>query len=150
MKKQRHNAIIAIITKKDIETQEELTDELRNLGYIATQSTISRDIKELKIVKVASDGNRYKYAMKSQDSADTGAKYHNILVETVTSVDYAQNLLVIKTFPGMANALAVCIDTLEHPHIVGSVAGDDTILIVVKDNELASATERELKNVFKR
>ena len=140
MKKQRQNAIIAIITKKDIETQEELTDELRNLGYIATQSTISRDIKELKIVKVASDGNRYKYAMKSQDSADTGAKYHNILVETVTSVDYAQNLLVIKTFPGMANAACAAIDSICRGDIVGSIAGDDTIIAVLHTTEEAKST----------
>ncbi len=144
MKKERQNAIIAIITKKDIETQEALTEELQKLGYYVTQSTISRDIKELKIIKVSSEKNRYKYSVRSQETRENGAKYHNILIETVTSVNYAQNLLVVKTYPGMANAAAAAIDSICRNEIVGSIAGDDTIIAVLHTTEEAAETCRKL------
>lgn len=140
MKKARQNAIIAIITKKNIETQEELTEELHKLGYAVTQSTVSRDIKELKIVKIASDGDRYKYSIKPAETGESGAKYHNILLETVTEVNYAQNLLVVKTYSGMANAAAAAIDSICRDEIIGSIAGDDTIIAVLHTTEEAEKT----------
>ena len=140
LKKDRQNAILAIISKKAIETQEELTEELRKHGYIATQSTISRDIKELKIVKIAVDNEHYKYAIKTSDPGENKAKYRNILVETVTSVESAQNLLVIHTYPGMANAAAAAIDSVFRHEILGSIAGDDTIIAVLHTTEEAGAT----------
>lgn len=144
MKKERQNAIIALISKKDIETQEELTEELQKLGYLATQSTVSRDIKELRIVKVASDKNKYKYSVKTTDISDATAKYHNILMETVTAVDCAQNLLVVKTYPGMANAAAAAIDSICKHEIVGSIAGDDTIIAVLHTTEEAKDTCKKI------
>lgn len=140
MKKERQNAIISIITKKDIETQEELTAELQKLGYAVTQSTVSRDIKELKIVKQAVDGERYKYSVKSAETGETKAKYHNILMETVTAVNFAQNLLVVKTYSGMANAAAAAIDSICRHEIIGSIAGDDTIIAVLHTAEEAKRT----------
>lgn len=144
MKKERQNAIVALINKKDIETQEELTEELQKLGYLATQSTVSRDIKELRIVKIASDKNRYKYSVKSPELGDNKAKYHNILMETVTAVNYAQNLLVVKTYPGMANAAAAAIDSICKNEIIGSIAGDDTIIAVLHTREEAESTCRKI------
>ena len=144
MKKERQNAIIALINKKDIETQKDLTDELQKLGFLATQSTVSRDIKELRIVKVASDTNRYKYAVKSINTTEAVVKYHNILMETVTSVACAQNLLVVKTYPGMANAAAAGIDSLCKNEIIGSIAGDDTIIAVLHTTEEAKDTCRKI------
>ena len=140
MKKERQNAIIALISKKDIETQEELTEELQKLGFLATQSTVSRDIKELRIV----NKNKYKYSVKSADVSDATAKYHNILMETVTSVDCAQNLLVVKTYPGMANAAAAAIDSICKHEIVGSIAGDDTIIAVLHTTEEAKNTCKKI------
>lgn len=137
LKKDRQNAILAIISKNNIETQEELTEELRKHGYIATQSTISRDIKELKIVKIAVDNTHYKYAIKASDPTENKAKYRNILVETVTAVNAAQNLLVIHTYPGMANAAAAAIDSVFRHEILGSIAGDDTIIAVLHTTDEA-------------
>jgi len=140
MKKDRQNAIITIINKKNIETQEELAEELQRHGYIATQSTISRDIKELKIVKIAIDNEHYKYSVKTSDVVESKAKYKNILFETVTDVNFAQNLLVIRTFPGMANAAAAAIDHIFQNEILGSIAGDDTIIAVLHTTEEAEKT----------
>lgn len=140
MKKDRQNAILAIISRNAIETQEELTEELRKHGYTATQSTISRDIKELKIVKISVDNDRYKYAIKTGETTESKAKYRNILMETVTSVDYAQNLLVIHTYPGMANAAAAAIDSIFRHEILGSIAGDDTIIAVLHTMTEADST----------
>lgn len=140
LKKDRQNAILAIISRNAIETQEELTEELRKHGYTATQSTISRDIKELKIVKISVDNDRYKYAIKTGETTESKAKYRNILMETVTSVDYAQNLLVIHTYPGMANAAAAAIDSIFRHEILGSIAGDDTIIAVLHTMTEADST----------
>ena len=144
LKKDRQNAILAIISKNTIETQEELTEELRKHGYIATQSTISRDIKELKIVKISVDNEHYKYAIKATDPTENKAKYRNILIETITAADHAQNLLVIHTYPGMANAAAAAIDSIFRHEILGSIAGDDTIIAVLHTTEEASATCRRI------
>ena len=144
LKKDRQNAILAIISKRAIETQEELTEELRKHGYIATQSTVSRDIRELKIVKISVDNEHYKYAIKAADPIENKAKYRNILMETVTAVDSAQNLLVIHTYPGMANAAAAAIDSVFRHEILGSIAGDDTIIAVLHTTEEAGATCRRI------
>lgn len=135
MKKTRQNAILSLIRDNVIETQEELIEKLAEKGYIVTQSTISRDIKELKLIKTASDDGRYKYATESRLSDESESKYLSILKETVRSVNYANNLLVVKTFSGMANAAAAAIDFLFSHEILGSIAGDDTIIAVADSNE---------------
>ncbi len=149
MKKERQNAIIAIISQMNIETQEELTAELVRRGFAVTQSTVSRDIKELKIVKISFDGDRYKYSVKTSDPADSGAKYRTILSETVVSVQYAGNLMVIKTYPGMANAAAAAIDTICQNEILGSIAGDDTIIAVLHTEQEASEMQQKLSGMLR-
>jgi len=147
MKGARQQKILEIIQKYDIATQEELIARLCEAGIFATQTTISRDIRQLNLVKgVAADGT-YKYiAPKARKSE--GGVMKNAISDSVLSVESAQNLVVVKTTPGMANAVAVGIDSLDHPHIVGSVAGDDTLLLVMKDNESSVLVEAILKAAF--
>lgn len=147
MKKTRQNAILSLIRDNVIETQEELIEKLAEKGYIVTQSTISRDIKELKLIKTASDDGRYKYATESRLSDESESKYLNILKETVRSVNYANNLLVVKTFSGMANAAAAAIDFLFSHEILGSIAGDDTIIAVADSNEDAEILYSKILHV---
>lgn len=129
MKTRRQKCIKDIITQYDVETQEELIEMLRNRGHEATQATISRDIKELKIIKVATEYNTYKYALTPQDDTRTTAKYSSILKQTVINIEYAGNLIVLKTYPGMAQAAAAAIDSMEFNEIIGTIAGDDTVFI---------------------
>ena len=147
MKKTRQNAILSLIRDNVIETQEELIEKLAAKGYIVTQSTISRDIKELKLIKTASDDGRYKYATESRLSDESESKYLSILKETVRSVNYANNLLVVKTFSGMANAAAAAIDFLFSHEILGSIAGDDTIIAVADSNEDAEILYSKILHV---
>ncbi len=137
MKNARQAKILEIIEKHEIGTQEELIEKLKEYGIISTQTTISRDIRQLKLVKGPTGMGTYKYvAPKAQ--ASTVAPIHNsALTSAVTDIVRAQNIVVIKTHSGMANAVAVCIDGLSLNGIVGSVAGDDTILTVITDNDTA-------------
>ena len=139
MKKSRQKCLVDIITKYDIETQEELLNKLREKGYDVTQATISRDIKDLKIIKVAAEYNRYKYAVSVSLREDprAAAKYRNIINETVIKIDYAYNLVVLKTYPGMAQAAAAAIDSMEWKEVMGTIAGDDTIFLAVYSVEYA-------------
>lgn len=140
MKSKRQNRIFEIITSNDIETQDELIERLRESGYDVTQATVSRDIKELGLVKVSTMDNHYKYAVPAsptQDNIKISAKYRNIIKETVISVDGAENLVVVKTYSGMAQAAAAAIDGMGWSEIVGSIAGDDTILVVIRSTERA-------------
>lgn len=135
MKQTRQKTLIDIVNQFDIETQEELMDILRSRGYDTTQATISRDIKELKIIKVATDYNSYKYAVSPQDDVRITVKYRNIIKETVMNIDFAGNLIVLKTYPGMAQAAAAAIDSMEFNEILGTIAGDDTIFIATYSSE---------------
>ena len=148
MKNARHKKILELIEKYDIDTQETLILKLAEVGITATQTTISRDIKELKLVKGTSGKGTYKYIRPEVKRENNVPVLNSALTESVVKIEAAKNIIVIKTYPGMANALAVCVDTLEHSKIIGSVAGDDTILLVVKDDETALEVEGKLKNVF--
>ncbi|MBR2460709.1 MAG: arginine repressor [Clostridia bacterium] len=150
MKQNRHSKILEIIAQSDVETQEQLIELLKASGVSVTQATVSRDIKDLKLVKVASKNGAYKYAQTVNDSARPAAKFHNIMKETVTTVDHAENIVVIKTFPGMAGSAAAAIDSLHHPGIVGSIAGDDTIMLVMRTKEVAKVFAEEFYSYFKR
>nr|MBQ4317794.1 arginine repressor [Clostridia bacterium] len=132
MKYKRHNRIIEIIKDYEIETQDALIDKLRDSGFDVTQATVSRDIRELKLVKVMSPEGRLKYAVTQPEDPKNTVKYNNIMLETVHSIDYAQNLAVLKTHSGMAQAAAAAVDAMKYPKIVGCIAGDDTILVVFK------------------
>ena len=148
MKNSRQQKILELIEKYEIDTQETLIERLREVGVTVTQTTISRDIKQLKLVKGTTGRGTYKYILPEVKRENNIPVLNSALTESVVKIEAAKNIVVIKTFPGMANALAVCVDTLEHSNIVGSVAGDDTILLVVKEDETAIFVENKLKNVF--
>lgn len=137
MKKRRQSKILELIKNYNIETQEELTERLRDEGFDVTQATASRDIRELNLVKVSAGGNSYKYAESAKEDMRISVKYRNILRETLVSVDYACNMMVLKTYSGMAQAAAAAIDNMGWNEIVGSVAGDDTIIIVMRSDDSA-------------
>ncbi len=148
MKNSRQKKILELIDKYDIDTQELMIEKLREAGINATQTTISRDIRELKLIKGISSSGVYKYIFPSSKRETIVPVLNSSLTESVTEIEAAGNIVVVKTYPGMANSLAVCVDSLEKPHIVGSVAGDDTILLVVRTDEVAKDVCRELKKAF--
>lgn len=135
MKSKRHVKILELIQKNDIETQEELLDYLKREGYRVTQATVSRDIRELKLTKVAMKSGRQKYAVLAENTKDLLEKYTRIFQNGFVSMDMAQNILVVKTVPGMAMAVAAALDSMECHEIVGSIAGDDTVMCAVRTVE---------------
>ena len=134
MKNKRHEKILEVIEKKNIETQEELAKILNEAGFVVTQATVSRDIKKLGLVKVKGKGSHQKYAPKAASTLVEYDKYVRVLKDTITGMDDAENILVIKTVPGMAMAVAAALDSLRIPEIIGSIAGDDTIMCATKNN----------------
>ena len=133
MKKNRHEAIISLIEKEEIGTQEELMQKLNDLGFKVTQATVSRDIKSLKLIKTPVRSGQYKYSLVQNESQDYSAKYYSILSHSVTSVNYAGNMAVVKCFAGMAQAACAAMDNIEINDVVGTLAGDDTIFVLCKD-----------------
>ena len=151
MKNKRQEKIVELIEKYDISTQEALIEKLKEAGFETTQTTISRDIRQLHLVKGPDGKGSYKYVLSGGKGAAFNPPAHTSAIkEAVTHIESAQNIVVVKTHSGMANAVAVCLDSLRHGHIVGSVTGDDTILIVAKDNEGARIIEEEIRNIFAR
>lgn len=149
MKISRHAKILEIIERNPIETQEELADELKKNGYNITQATVSRDIKELKLVKVLDENGVYKYAsLKEQDSM-LSERLVKVFTESVLSVDYAGNIIVIKTFSGAANAACEAIDVFDFKEIVGTIAGDDTIFALLRNNDNVEVVIDKLKKMMK-
>lgn len=149
MKNARQQKILELIEKYDIDTQETLINKLREIGYNVTQTTISRDIRQLNLVKGVSSMGTYKYIAPSAHAVSSNIPVLNsAITDSVVKIAPAGNIVVVKTLSGMANALAVCVDSLHHDDIVGSVAGDDTILLVVTDNDAALALAEELKIAF--
>lgn len=136
MKSDRHNRIIELVTKNDIETQEELAAYLKEDGYDVTQATVSRDIRKLGLTKVPAAAGKQKYAVTNNFYDVTGKKYIHVMKDAVISVERAENIIVIKTVSGMAMAVAAAIDALEIEEIAGSIAGDDTIMCAVKSTSL--------------
>ena len=137
MKNKRHEKILEVIEKKNIETQEELAKILNDAGFVVTQATVSRDIKKLGLVKVKGKGSHQKYAPKAASTLVEYDKYVRVLKDAITGMDDAENILVIKTVPGMAMAVAAALDSLRIPEIIGSIAGDDTIMCATKNNRQA-------------
>ncbi|GAX90923.1 transcriptional regulator AhrC/ArgR [Effusibacillus lacus] len=135
MKGQRLLKIRELITSREIETQEELVESLRALGFQVTQATVSRDIKELQLVKTPTPDGRYKYALPAEPSYNPESKLRRFLSESFVSIDRAENLIVMKTLPGNANAITALIDALNWDQIIGTIAGDDTILIICRNRE---------------
>lgn len=135
MKISRQSKIIELINKYDIETQEDLADRLMKDGYNVTQATVSRDIRELKLTKVAVDGGRQKYIVLQKTEPGMSEKYTRVLRDGFVSMDMAQNIMVVKTVPGMAMAVAAALDALQMNSIVGCIAGDDTVMCAIRSSE---------------
>lgn len=144
MKTGRHGKIIELVSKYDIETQDELADLLLKSGYPVTQATISRDIRELKLTKVAGDGGRQKYIILKSSESGLSEKYIRVLRDGYISMDIAQNMLVLKTVSGMAMAVAAALDSLNLDGVLGCIAGDDTIFCAIKSTEEAERTMQKL------
>ena len=149
MKRNRHDKIIEIIASNVVETQE-LAALLKEAGYDVTQATVSRDIRQMKLAKQATEDGKYKYVYTTADSDVMQDKYVSVLRAGYVSMEVAQNLLVIKTVSGMAMALAAAIDALDFPQIVGCIAGDDTIMIAIKTSEEAVEVMEELRTLMGR
>lgn len=143
MKATRHAKILELIERYEIETQEELSDYLRREGYQVTQATVSRDIRELKLTKVAQKDGRQRYEALEEPTDDMNQKYVRVFKEGFRSADTAQNMLVVKTVSGMAMAVAAALDHMQCDEIVGSIAGDDTIMCAVR-------TSAEAQNLLAR
>ena len=149
MKTKRQEKIIEIVTQNEIGTQEALIDALRNAGCNVTQATVSRDIRELKLTKVSTGHGTYRYMLPPQHETRGTMKFTNTLIDSVTMVDYALNTVVIKTIPSLANPVAAGIDSMHSPEILGCVAGDDTVIVIVRDPESAKAITERIKAMIK-
>lgn len=150
MKSARQETILQIIAEKDIETQDQLLNELKNMGIPSTQATISRDIKELHLVKELTGTGAYRYAVSGRKaSLNFAGRLRTIFREGVTSFDVAQNIVVVKTMPGLAPAAGAALDGMEIPDLVGSLAGDDTVILIMRTNEAATQLCSEIHQMLK-
>ena len=149
MKSQRQAKIVEIISNRDLQTQEQLLEELRDAGFRTTQATISRDIKELRIVKELTSLGTYRYTSASREVTNTFSnRLNTIFRECVTSFDYAQNIIVIHTLPGLANAAASALDAMSRSVVLGTLAGDDTVVAIMRDNNSAAAFCGEIRSLM--
>lgn len=137
MKYNRHSKILEIIEKVEIETQEELAEELKKKGFNVTQATVSRDIKELRLIKVLTKDGKYKYSSIEHTETPILKRFISLFKDSVLSIDHANNIVVVKTMVGSANAAAAAIDALKVDDIVGTIAGDDTIFLLTRTEETA-------------
>ena len=150
MKSTRHSLILEIIEQKDIETQEELAEELKRRGVKVTQATVSRDIKELRLLKVLSDHGGYKYATVERAEKGMSERFIRILSESVVSLDSVGNLIVIKTLSASDNAAAEAIDSMKWSEVLGSIAGDNTILVIARSEEAVESLMARFNTLIKR
>ena len=149
MKNKRHQRIMELIEQFDIETQEELVVKLLEDGFNITQATVSRDIRELKITKVSNGKGRQKYVVLNNDTEHLADKYIRIIRDGLTGMDTAQNILVIKTVSGMAMAVAAALDAMNLSEVVGSIAGDDTIMVAVRTTQDAVLVRDKIADLIK-
>lgn len=147
MKTNRQSKIIEIIQKNEVETQEELSALLEKDGFRVTQATVSRDIRELKLTKIPTAGGRQKYAVITDAPENLSKKYERVLREGFLSMDMAQNILVIKTVSGMASAVCAAIDAMKMREIVGSIAGDDTIMCAIRTVDDTYAVMKKIRRI---
>lgn len=148
MKKTRQRKIIELINTYDIDTQDELIARLGEYNMIVTQATVSRDIRELKLTKVQSASGGYKY-VRADESKSEPARFSSTLTDSIIHVDCALNQVVLKTYPGMAGAVAVGIDSINMPEILGCVAGDDTIIVVCRSVDAALSIADNIKHLIR-
>lgn len=145
-KQKRQQALLELISEYEIDTQEELTRRLQALGFETTQATVSRDIRELKLEKIACEGG-HRYATGLEPETGTHASYQHVLTSCITSIDAAQNIIVVKTVSGMAMAVGAAIDHLSIDGILGCIAGDDTLFLAIRDEHQAAGIIGDIKNV---
>ena len=149
MKANRQKKILELIAEKSIETQEQLLKELHDCGYKSTQATVSRDIKELRIIKTLDGLGGYRYSVPHKNEGEKfDARFRVIFRECVTSMDYAQNLVVVKNMPGLGAAAGANIDALHMPTVVGTLSGDDTTLVIMRDSESAMDFCEEIRKMI--
>lgn len=147
MKGNRHAKIIELIRRHKIETQEELADYLKQEGFVVTQATVSRDIRDLKLTKVPDENGKQHYVLHQGDENGMSEKYIRVLKDGYVSMDMAQNILVIKTVSGMAMAVCAAIDAMRWNEVVGSIAGDDTIMCAIRSVEDTSKVMEKIRRI---
>ena len=133
MKSKRQERILDLIQKHEIETQDDMMNRLRDEGFSVTQATVSRDLKELKLTKTLTSRGTYRYSQPTRHHITTNAKLSRAMVDSITHVDYSLHTVVLKTYPGMAQPVASCVDAIGHDEVLGCVGGDDTVLVVIRD-----------------
>ena len=149
MKVKRHNKILEIIENYNIATQEELINKLRLAGFDVTQATASRDIKALKLTKTLTSKGKYRYVRQTPKDNTPNHKFNAALIESIISVDCGENIVVVKTFPGLASAVAGGVDAINHGEILGCVAGDDTIAVITRTKESAKDLVKTLEHLIR-
>ena len=148
MKIARHAKILELIETYEIETQDELAQKLCDEGFNVTQATVSRDIREMKLTKIATEKGRQKYAVISNQDSEISERLTRVFKEAVTKIDYAQNIIVVRTLNGMGMAVAVALDNMQNPEILGTIAGDDTVFCVVRSHNQASVIIEKLYRII--
>ncbi len=148
MKVARHAKILELIDNYDIETQDELAKKLQEAGFTVTQATVSRDIREMRLTKIATTKGKQKYAVTSGINSELAERSVRVFKEAVTKMDYAQNTIVIKTLAGMANAVGAALDNMQENDIIGTLAGDDTVFCLVKTQQQAAAIMERLYRII--
>lgn len=149
MKERRHAKILELIEKYSIDTQEELLRRLHEEGYEVTQATVSRDIKELRLIKSLTANGKYRYTVSQEEARDYTTKFYSLFSDSALSVDYAGNMVSVKCLTGMANAVCAAMDALHWDNIVGTLSGDDTIFILTRDDNAAEGLSSELKKLIR-
>ena len=149
MKGNRQKKILEIVNRYHVETQDDLIDRLLVEGFSVTQATVSRDIRELQLSKVLTSKGSYRYVAPKKEEMVAGMKINAALVDSILSVDYAQNIVVVRTFPGLAQAVAAGIDNLALAEVLGCVAGDDTIMVVARNETTAKSISERIHIMMK-
>ena len=149
MKSERQNRILELVAKFEIETQEEMMERLRSEGYMVTQATVSRDLKELKLSKALTARGNYRYCINPGRVSGGNTKLNSVMVDSITTVDYSMNNVVIKTYPGMAQAVASAVDSLNMHDILGCVAGDDAIILVTRGEASSLEISQRIRELMK-
>ena len=149
MKNTRQKKILELISRHHVETQDELIEHLKAEGYHITQATISRDIRQLQLTKVMTSRGTYRYVAPKLEDMVANPKFHAVLADSVLKIEYAMNIIVLKTYPGLANAVAASVDSLTITDVLGCVAGDDTIMVVTKNENAAKSISERIKTMMK-
>ena len=148
MKVKRQAKILELILQSAVDTQEELQRQLRDAGFHVTQATVSRDIKEMRLVKRLGTDGRYRYVVERHEGVQISSKFHSLFADTVVSVNFAENIVVVKCLNGMAGAVCAAMDSLHWTGVIGTLAGDDTFIVITTDATQAAALTEELKKLL--